>query len=115
MSAGRVAQNGRRDGRPREGGILPGAVRLPAPRELTCREVVELVTDYLEGALPRRERRRVERHLAGCENCSRYLEQFRTTIATVGRLPEESLAPEVRAELLDAFRAWRGRPPDGDR
>jgi anti-sigma factor RsiW len=54
--------------------------------ELACQEVVELVTDYLEGALPRSQRRRFEAHLAGCENCAEYLEQMRATIRLTGRL-----------------------------
>jgi anti-sigma factor RsiW len=77
-------------------------------RALACREVVELVTGYLEGTLPRRERRRVERHLAGCDGCSAYVEQMRTTLTVLGTIPEESLAPEARDALLHAFRDWRG-------
>jgi anti-sigma factor RsiW len=76
-------------------------------RQLTCREVVELVTDYLEGALSWRERRRVERHLAGCDGCTAYVEQMRTTLAALGTVPEESLDPAAREALLHAFRDWR--------
>ena len=76
-------------------------------RPLRCQEVVELVTDYLEGALSSRDRRRFEAHIAGCEDCTRYLEQLRRTIDTVGRLPRETLPDEMRDELLAAFRAWR--------
>jgi anti-sigma factor (TIGR02949 family) len=76
-------------------------------RPLRCQEVVELVTDYLEGALSARDRRRFEAHIAGCEHCTRYLEQLRRTIATVGRLPRETLPDELRDDLLAAFRAWR--------
>lgn len=73
---------------------------------LTCRHVVELVTGYLEGTLPRRARRRVERHLAACDGCTAYVEQMRTTLAALGTIPEESLTPEARDALLHAFRDW---------
>ena len=76
--------------------------------ELTCQELVELVTDYLEGALPAGERARFDRHIAGCPHCTTYLEQMRITIRTLGRLPEESIPPDVREQLLEAFRGWRG-------
>jgi anti-sigma factor RsiW len=72
---------------------------------LACQEFVELVTDYLEGALPRRERRRIDAHLHGCDGCSAYLEQMRVTIRTLGALPPEPPDPHTRATLLAAFRA----------
>jgi anti-sigma factor RsiW len=75
-------------------------------RALTCHEVVELVTDYLEEALPPEDRRRVEEHLAGCQGCTRYLAQMRETIRLTGRLTEEQIPEEHKAELLDAFRGW---------
>jgi anti-sigma factor RsiW len=75
--------------------------------ELTCQELVEIVTDYLDGALPAVERARFDAHLAGCHGCTRYLEQMRQTIWVTGRLTEESLAPESKADLLAAFRTWR--------
>ena len=74
--------------------------------DLTCAELVELVTDYLDDALPLRERRRFEEHLIDCPGCSIYLEQIQTTIAATGRLREEELDPQVRDELLAAFRRW---------
>ncbi|HKP89249.1 MAG TPA: zf-HC2 domain-containing protein [Thermoleophilaceae bacterium] len=76
-------------------------------RDLACRQVVELVTGYLEGTLPRRERRRVERHLAACPHCTTYIEQMRTTLAALGTIPEESLTPDAREALVHAFRDWR--------
>jgi anti-sigma factor RsiW len=76
---------------------------------LTCQELVELVTDYLEGHLPATERARFERHIAGCPNCRTYLEQMRQTIRALGALSEEALAPATRAELLEHFRAWKAR------
>jgi anti-sigma factor RsiW len=74
---------------------------------LTCQELAELVTDYLEGALPRRERLRFRLHIAGCRNCTRYVAQMRTTIAVTGRIRPEDISPEVREELLTAFRGWK--------
>jgi anti-sigma factor RsiW len=74
--------------------------------ELSCREMVELVTDYLEGALPRRERKRFERHIAGCDGCTAYLEQMRQTIGMLGGLTEEDVPAAAREELLAAFRDW---------
>jgi anti-sigma factor RsiW len=75
--------------------------------ELSCRELVELVTDYLEDALPPSERARFEAHLAVCQGCRTYLDQMRLTIAAVGRLTEESLPPAAREELLVLFREWK--------
>jgi anti-sigma factor RsiW len=75
-------------------------------RELTCREVVELVNDYLEGAMPPAERARFERHLDDCPHCVTYLEQVRVTVGLVGRLREDALDPGVRDELLRLFRDW---------
>ena len=77
------------------------------PRHLTCQELVELVTDYLEGALPSAERARFEEHLTGCAGCQAYLEQMRDTISMLGRVTEESLEPATRDQLLDLFRNWR--------
>lgn len=71
---------------------------------LACQELVELVTDYLEGRLSWIDRSRVDGHLAGCVNCSAYLAQMRQTIRLTGRLREEDIAPEMREELLAAFR-----------
>ena len=74
--------------------------------ELPCRQLVELVTDYLEDRLPPQERARFEAHLADCEYCEAYLEQIRQTIRVLGRLPEESLSVEARDALLTALRDW---------
>ena len=74
--------------------------------EMPCRELVELVTDYLEDRLSPIDRARFEAHLTECEACRTYLEQFRQTIRVLGRLPEESLSPEAREALLTAFRGW---------
>ncbi len=78
--------------------------------ELACREMVEWITDYLEGALGRSQRRRFEAHLAGCEHCSEYLAQMRATISLSGRLRVEDLTPQMRGELTEIYRRWRSEP-----
>ncbi|MFN8534787.1 MAG: anti-sigma factor [Dehalococcoidia bacterium] len=75
--------------------------------DLVCQELVELVTDYLEGAMSPDQRARFERHLADCPYCASYLEQIRRTIRLVGALGDHDLDPEARASLLAAFRTWR--------
>ena len=80
-----------------------GGGPLMAVRDVSCQEIVELVTDYLEDALPRDERKAFEAHLVGLPDCTNYLDQMRETIRLTGRLTEESLEPELRAKLLDAF------------
>ncbi len=75
--------------------------------QLSCRELVELVTDYLDGVLPEGERARFEAHIGGCDGCEVYLEQMRRTIELLGHLPPEALTPEAERELLEAFRGWR--------
>ena len=75
--------------------------------QLSCRELVELVTDYLEGALAADERARFDEHIGKCHGCGVYLEQMRQTIVVLGRLPEDTLAPEAERELLEAFHGWR--------
>jgi anti-sigma factor RsiW len=74
---------------------------------LTCREMVELVTEYLEGAMPPRERGIFEAHLSVCPGCTAYLDQMRQTIQALGKLTEETIAPQARDELLKAFRDWK--------
>ena len=76
--------------------------------EMPCRELVEVITDYLEDALPDDDRVRFEAHLADCDACRDYVEQFAQTIALSGRVEAEQLPPGLRDELLGAFRAWRG-------
>ena len=75
--------------------------------ELSCQELVELVTDYLEGALPSELQQRFDEHIAHCSGCQTYLEQMRATIRATGELSVESLSPEAERTLLDAFRGWR--------
>ena len=80
---------------------------MSGPSELTCRELVELVTDYLEGGLGAGDRLRFEHHLVMCEGCSAYLDQFRETIRLTGRLGVQSVDPAAREALLHAFRGWK--------
>jgi anti-sigma factor RsiW len=75
--------------------------------QLSCRELVELVTDYLEGALSDEERERFEAHIGLCGGCRVYLEQMRQTIEQLGHLPEDTLSADAERELLEAFRGWR--------
>jgi anti-sigma factor RsiW len=81
------------------------------PGDLECRELVELVTDYLEGALPPEERARFEQHLVICSGCAAYVRQLRAALDAAGRLSEDSLPDEARDRLLTAFRDWKRRRP----
>ena len=74
---------------------------------LTCQELVELVTDYLEGALGAAKRVRFEAHIRQCGPCAIYLDQMRTTIRLIGKLTTESLARAAQRELLGLFRDWK--------
>jgi hypothetical protein len=75
--------------------------------DLTCRELVELVTAYHEGALPAHARQRFEEHVVFCDGCTSYLDSMRRTIDVTGRLTEDDLLPEMERELLATFREWR--------
>jgi anti-sigma factor RsiW len=75
--------------------------------DFTCQELVELVTDYFEGALPDPERTRFEQHLAGCDGCTTYIEQLRQTIRALGKLTEDKISPEAQQQLLQVFRDWK--------
>ena len=74
--------------------------------EMSCRELVALVTDYLEGALTPGERHRFDEHLAGCDACEEYLAQFRATIAATGTLREEEVPPRAREARLRRLAGW---------
>ena len=74
---------------------------------VTCQQVVELVTEYLEHALPPEEASLFEQHVNFCDGCDWYLEQMRATIASVGRITEEDVPVETRDKLLSAFREWK--------
>jgi len=80
---------------------------LSTAEAFSCQELVELVTDFLEDALPAEERARFEQHLSECGNCETYLEQMRATIELTGSLAPESLSPEAEEALLHAFRDWK--------
>jgi anti-sigma factor RsiW len=75
--------------------------------QLSCQEIVELVTDYVEQALPEAERARFDAHLEICEGCRSYVVQMEKTIRRVGRLDPQALSPEARQGLLTAFRNWK--------
>jgi anti-sigma factor RsiW len=77
--------------------------------ELACVEEVEIMTDYLEGALPVAQARRLERHLETCPGCTEYLEQMRTIAGSLGGLSEDTIPVEMRDRLIDAFRGFRKR------
>jgi anti-sigma factor RsiW len=83
------------------------------PRDVACRELVELVTEFLEGALPPDEVLAVEAHLVGCEGCGRYVGQMRATVRALGSVPVDVLPDEAVAALTVAFteRTGPGRGP----
>lgn len=78
---------------------------------MKCREMVELMTDYLEGALSAGDRARFEEHITGCDGCRSYLEQMRTTMRLLGRVPDEPIPEHLQEELMRAFRAWKATSP----
>jgi anti-sigma factor RsiW len=80
-----------------------------AVRELTCKELVEVVTDYLDGRMPAAQRLLFEEHVAFCSWCETYLDQMRETIRLTGMLREEDLSPETRDALLETFRNWKAQ------
>ena len=87
--------------------LLSRILRRRRDEGLSCRELVELVSDYLEGALSPHEHSRFEAHIAGCANCAAYLRQMRETLALLGTLPADALSREAEDELRAAFRDWR--------
>lgn len=77
------------------------------PKDILCQQAVELVTDYLEGSLSRRQRRRFEAHVRACPNCSAYLEQIRTIIALSRALEPDDLSPEAQEDFIELYRRWQ--------
>lgn len=77
---------------------------------MTCRELVELITDYFENVLPLDVRSEFERHISDCHGCKGYLNQVRQTIRLTGQLRDDALEPAVRERLLSAFRDWKSSP-----
>lgn len=76
--------------------------------QIACRDLLELISGYLDDALPADVHAAIETHLEGCDGCTMVLEEFRTTIAMTGTLAEEQVTPAQRDTLLAAFRNWAG-------
>ena len=74
---------------------------------LTCKNLTELVTDYMEGRLPFRQRARFSMHIIMCRHCRAYLRQMKMTVRTLGKLPEDPIPPQARDALLERFRDWK--------
>ena len=79
----------------------------PDAHDITCRQAVALMTDYLDGALGPDDRALVEAHLAECEGCAEHLRQIRITVTVTGRIRDENLDPAAREDLMDLYRRWR--------
>jgi anti-sigma factor RsiW len=79
----------------------------PARRDFVCQQAVELVTDYLDGALGRAARRRFERHLSGCPHCTEYFAQVRATIAVAGQITPDDLSQQMRDDFIGLYLRWR--------
>jgi anti-sigma factor RsiW len=86
-----------------------GETLMAPSNALSCKELVELVTAYLDGALTSADHARFDEHLAACDGCSNYVDQMRRTIALTGRLAESSLTGNTRDRLLEAFRNWKAQ------
>lgn len=86
---------------------MSGVPLRPRRRNLVCRQAVELVTDYLDGALTRAQRRRFEAHLASCRDCTEYLAQIRAVIALTGTMAPGDLTSAMRDEFIGLYRRWR--------
>ena len=82
----------------------------PGGHDITCRQAVTLMTQYLENSLDRDDRARLEAHLAECAHCAEHLRQIRITIAVTGRLRAEDLDPVAREDLMSLYRRWRSEP-----
>jgi anti-sigma factor RsiW len=79
------------------------------PTTITCRELVELVTDYVEGVLDEPDRAKVEGHLGCCDWCGTYVRQYRETVSVVRQIDPEGLDPRVEGQILDVFRTWKAQ------
>jgi anti-sigma factor RsiW len=79
-------------------------------RDLVCRDAVELMSNYVEGALSKNDRVRLEAHLAGCPHCTRYLEQIRATISAAGHVEPDDLPEKTVDDLVALYRNWRDEP-----
>ncbi len=74
---------------------------------MSCKELTELITEYLEGSMPLGQRIRFQIHLGLCLGCRNHLRQMKLTIQTLGKLPVESIPPAIRDEMLNRFRNWK--------
>lgn len=81
--------------------------RRPDAHDITCRQAVSLVTAYLDGALPRAARDRLEAHLGECDSCTEHLRQIEVTMLVTGEIRGEDLDPLAREDLMDLYRRWR--------
>lgn len=88
---------------------LPWRRRADAPADVACNELVELVTNYLEGALSPEDTARFEAHIEMCEGCRMYVDQLRDTLTLLGELTPESLSPQAQRDLTAAFRDWKAQ------
>jgi len=79
----------------------------PDAHDITCRQAVALMTDYLDGVLGADDRALIEAHLGECEGCAEHLRQFRITVAVTGGIGEEDLDPAAREDLMEIYRRWR--------
>jgi len=86
----------------------------PSGDDLTCRELVEVITDYVEGAMSDADRARFDRHVGECSGCAAVMSQFRATIEVSGRLTEDQVSEEQRDAMRDVFRRWRADVAAGD-
>lgn len=82
-------------------------MRFRRRRSIVCRQAVQLMAGYLDGALSARDRTRLEGHLADCPHCTEYLAQIRVTIDTLGRVEPDDLSSEALDELVSLYRLWR--------
>lgn len=80
---------------------------MAAQEYMSCKELIELVTDYLEGVMPPRDRIRFENHLKECPGCETYLDQMRHIVRTLGKLNEDSVPSSAKETLLETFRNWK--------
>ena len=79
-------------------------------RDMSCSEIVELVTEYVEGGLTAADRDRFEEHIGFCTPCLTYLDQMRRTVDGIGEVPRDDLSAELQASLVEAFRNWKSEP-----
>lgn len=80
---------------------------MPTEDELSCQQVVELATDYLENSLLPEMRKRLEEHVAECPGCENYIEQMQLTIDMLHQIARASVFPKTKQELFQLFRDWK--------